>query len=297
MRQLWQALLSELCYSALYFQCISQEKQPAHLHGNTVLSVKYVHSWFYLFLFHKAVILTSFYPVDLDLVLLTRFLLLMYDAACHTWVFNLLIRHFWLIFVDDFVFDRCSILVLWSQTASATRYKRYDFVIIKFFFKFYFQVIINDLCFETCKNNSWKKKKTSIRLDRLIHLFLAVGAWHWGEERFGSMMDWLIYLQIMSPYGQINVRDVCYLWVKSLRMALANLIPSAESTGNDTTLWSEIEVILYVYYFPCCKKIRYDSISFFVMWGKWSWPTDPAALTEVVYMVQQCCVCKARMPE
>lgn len=56
-----------------------------------------------------------------------------------------------------------------------------------------------------------KKKKTSIRLDRLIHLFLAVGAWHWGEERFGSMMDWLIYLQIMSPYGQINVRDVCYL--------------------------------------------------------------------------------------
>ena len=32
------------------------------------------------------------------------------------------------------------------------------------------------------------------KASRLSHLFPAAGAGHWGEERFRSVMDWLIYL-------------------------------------------------------------------------------------------------------
>lgn len=87
----------------------------------------------------------------------------------------------------------------------------------------------------------------------------------------------------MSPYGQINVHDVCFLWVKSLRIASCNLIPSVESTGNDTTLWYEIEVICYVYIlFPLLKEqvqfIFFFFLHLFVSVEETISPTDPAAL-------------------
>lgn len=76
-----------------------------------------------------------------------------------------------------------------------------------------------------------------------------------GRERLRSVMDSLIYLEIVSPNGQINVHGVCSLWVKSLRIASCNLIPSAESAGNGTTLSYEIEVICYICtLFPLQKR-------------------------------------------
>lgn len=63
---------------------------------------------------------------------------------------------------------------------------------------------------------------------RLIYLFGPVGMLHWRVEWFGSRMDWLIWLHIMSPCGQINTHDVRFSWFSSLGMAAGNLIPSAE---------------------------------------------------------------------
>lgn len=113
-----------------------------------------------------------------------------------------------------------------------------------------------------------------------------------GGERFGSMMDRLIYLYIMSPYGQINVHDVCSLWVKSHRMASCEAIPSAASTGNDSTLWYEIEAICYLCtLFPFPKEK--GAIECFV------WRTGPLILLHQLKLstrVRLYCLYATRMP-
>lgn len=132
--------------------------------------------------------------------------------------------------------------------------------------------------------------------DEAFLLFTLVGAGLWGRGRgFRSMMDRLIYLQMLSPHGQIHVQDVCSLWVKSLRIALCNLIPSAESTGNDTTLCfrnrSDPLCLLFISF--CIRAGAIQSFFSPLLYGGGN---DPPRRSRFINWGFLTCVCRARMP-